>query len=157
MLTGLTRLGIAVAVGAVLAGGPVAAAELPPEEARARVTLHLDHAGELLRHFEAVLEGPCPDLETAAEWRAHLDAEVDRMTLLVARLAEAWEEAKRTGDDDVRRQAKAPRRLAERAPELVNTYRVCAGELVEEIEFLALWRRIERDVPSRRAEIALPR
>ncbi|HEU4439580.1 MAG TPA: hypothetical protein VFT36_10020, partial [Methylomirabilota bacterium] len=77
--------------------------------------------------------------------------------LLLANLEQAWIEAKSTGDDDVRRAAKAPRRRADQARALLDKLSGCASANGASIFPRELWRRIEREVPRRRAEIALPR
>jgi hypothetical protein len=134
-----------------------AADELTAEQARPRVAHHLREAGGLARHFEGVLAAGCPRFATAEEFDAYLDAELDRVVLLLAHLEEAWAEAKRTGDDDVRREAKAPRRQVERAHALLDKLQGCAGEHGRTIAPMSAWRRVEREVPRRQAAIALPR
>jgi hypothetical protein len=78
------------------------------------------------------------------------------MVLLIAHLEEAWIEAKHTGDDDVRRAAKAPRRRVDRARLLLDKLSGCAEGNGASLSPMALWRRVEREVPGRQAEIALP-
>src|SRR5687767_3546061 len=82
----------------------------PAEEARARMEHHLREVSQLADHFEGVMSGGCPRFASPGEWRAYLDGEIERIVLLMAHLEQAWVEAKHTGDDDVRRDAKAPRR-----------------------------------------------
>jgi len=56
----------------------------------------------------------------------------------------------------MRRSAKAPRARVSEAQSLVATRQTCAGDDGATLEPRAIWRRIEREVPRRRAEIALP-
>lgn len=141
-----------VAVGA----GPGTAGRRAPDEAQARVDHHLRQAEPLLRHFRALLDTGCPRLASRAEWDAYVDAEVDRVVLLLARLGEAWTEARQTGDDDVRRSAKAPRKQFQRdAPELLRQLQACAAAHGTTVP-TTLRVRVESEVPQRRAEIALP-
>src|SRR5262249_61686773 len=88
------------------------------EEARPRVEHHLLEADQIVRHFESVLADDCPRFDSAAERRAYVDGEVEQVVLLVAHLEEAWSEAKRTSDKDVRRIAKAPRAPVGQGPQL---------------------------------------
>lgn len=126
------------------------------EEARARVEHHLQEVDRLAAHFESVLGRGCPQFSSVAEWRAYLDTEVERVVLLLANLEQAWIEAKSTGDDDVRRAAKAPRRRADQARALLDKLSGCASANGASIAPRELWRRIEREVPDRQADIALP-
>jgi hypothetical protein len=118
---------------------------------------HLREVERLSEHFETVLGRECPRFASTPEWRAYLDGELDRVVLLIAHLEEAWIEAKRTGDDDVRRTAKAPRKRVDRARALLDKLSGCAEGNGAAFTPMAMWRRIERDVPQRQAEIALPR
>ena len=144
----------------LLAAGMVAPAWAsdgrPPDEVRPRVDHHLRHVEDLAQHFESVLATACPRFATGAEWEHYLDGEVERVVLLVAHVEQAWVEAKTTGDDDVRRVAKAPRRRVEQARVLLDKLSTCASDNGATLNQLALWRRIEREVPRRQAEIALP-
>jgi len=126
------------------------------EEARARMEYHLREANHLSDHFETVMQSECPRFRTPGEWSTYLDTEVERVVTLVAHLEQAWVEAKATGDDEVRRTAKAPRRRADQARALLVKLQGCAQGNGSEISQAALWRRIEREVPERQAEIALP-
>ena len=139
-----------------LAAPALAREERPPEVARARMEHHLARVRELAEHFETVLGRECPRFSTTREWRAYLDAEIDRVVLLIAHLEEAWIEAKYTGDDDVRRDAKAPRKRVDRARALVEKLSGCAEGQGAALSPMSVWRRIEREVPGRQAEIALP-
>ena len=125
------------------------------EEARPRVEHHLLEADQIVRHFESVLAEDCPRFDSAVERRAYVDGEVERVVLLVAHLEEAWSEAKRTPDKDVRRAAKAPRAQVGQAQSLVAKLQTCMGDGAS-LEPRAIWRRVEQEVPRRRAEIALP-
>jgi hypothetical protein len=134
-----------------------AAGDRPAAEVEPRVAHHVRRATELAEHFEALLGDGCPRLATPEEWEGWVEGELDRVVLLVAHVEEAWEEAKTTPDDDVRRAAKVPGRRVRDAQPLVEKLRACAGENGAAFEPGVLWRRIEREVPRRRAEIALPR
>jgi hypothetical protein len=140
---------------AMLAGAGVAHAA-PPETARARVAHHLRQVERLSEHFEDVLGRACPRFPTPAAWDAYVDTETDQLVLLVAHLEQAWIEAKRTGDDDVRRAAKAPRRQTAQGKALVDKLATCAERNGAAFSPLEVWRRVERDVPRRQTEIALP-
>ncbi|HUF91914.1 MAG TPA: hypothetical protein VMR23_06030 [Candidatus Limnocylindria bacterium] len=140
---------------AVVAPGAVAA-ERTPEAARVRVDHHLREVRQLSSHFEGVLAGECRRFASPAEWNAYVDAEVERVVLLMAHMEEAWSEAKQTGDDDVRRHAKTPRRQKERARTLLDKMQRCASDNGADLSPMTLWQRIEHEVPQRRAEIALP-
>jgi len=148
-LTGLIALQ-ALGLAAVASGGDRTA-----EEARPRVAHHLLEADQIVRHFESVLADDCPRFDGAVERRAYVDGEVERVVLLVAHLEEAWSEAKRTSDKDVRRAAKAPRAQVGQAQSLVTKLQTCMGDGAS-LEPRAIWRRVEQEVPRRRAEIALP-
>ena len=113
-------------------------------------------AEQIVRHFESVIAEACPRFDTAAKRRAYVDGEVDRVVLLVAHLEEAWSEAKRTSDKDVRRAAKAPRAQVGQAQSLVTKLESCVNGDGVSLEPRAVWRRVEQEVPRRRAEIALP-
>ena len=124
--------------------------------ARARVEHHLQQVERLSGHFEAVLTDKCPQFPSRAAWDAYLDGETDRLVLLMAHLEQAWLEAKRTGDDDVRRTAKAPRRQSDHIRQLVDKLTTCAEANGASFSPLTVWRRLERDVPKRQTDIALP-
>src|SRR5499427_8897869 len=111
------------------------------EEARPRVEHHLLEADQIVRHFEGVLAEDCPRFDSAAEQRAYVDGEVERVVLLVAHLEEAWSEAKRTSDKDVRRAAKAPRAQVGQAQSLVTKLQTCMGDRAS-LEPRAIWRRV---------------
>jgi hypothetical protein len=121
-----------------------------------RVQHHLHHVQRLGHHFEGVLASGCPRFPSPAAWDTYVEAEMERMVLLVAHLEQAWVEAKRTGDDEVRRTAKAPRRQGDQARQLVDKLVACAEMNGAAFSPLAAWRRVERDVAQRRLEIALP-
>lgn len=128
----------------------------PPEEARTRMEHHLQEVTLLAEHFEGVLSSDCPRFASPTEWRAYLDGEIDRVVLLMAHLEQAWVEAKHTDNDEVRRDAKAPRRRADQARALFDKLSGCAENNGAPFSQGAVWRRIEREVPRRQAEIALP-
>jgi len=148
-LTGLIALQ-ALGLAAISSAGDRTA-----EEARPRVEHHLLEADQIVRHFESVLAEDCPRFDSAVERRAYVDGEVERVVLLVAHLEEAWSEAKRTSDKDVRRAAKAPRAQVGQAQSQVTKLQICMGDGAS-LEPRAIWRRVEQEVPRRRAEIALP-
>ena len=156
-MTVALRLAILGAIAVVVCSGAAAGRDRTAAEAQTRVDHHLRQAEPLVRHFEARLAAGCPRFATAAEWSAYLDGEVHRLVLLLAHLGEAWTEARQTGDDDVRRSAKSPRkRHQESALELLRAVQACAAEHGSTLPTGALRERIEREVPQRRAEIALP-
>lgn len=162
-------LSLVLAVVVLLAAGPARAGgdrppgevrprvEYPAEAVRPRVEYHVRHTADLASHFESVLQADCPRFPSSKEWDAYVDSEVDRMVLLMAHLEQAWEEAKTTGDDDVRRAAKAPRHRINEARALVDKISKCAQMNGTELPVGAIWQRIQREVPRRQAEIALPR
>ena len=143
-------------LGALAAPAAARGPHRPAEVVRARMEHHLGHAQRLAEHFESVLGRECPRFGSTREWRAYLDGEIDRVVLLIAHLEEAWIEAKHTGDDDVRRAAKAPRRRVDRARALLDKLSGCAEGNGASFSPLSVWRRIEREVPQRQADIALP-
>jgi hypothetical protein len=136
-------------------GAPASAAE-DLTEPRARVEHHLREARQIAQHFEEVLTRDCPRFETPDAWYAYIDPEIDRMVTLLAHMDEAWAEAKRTKDDEVRGMAKTPRRMREQARLHVDRLQTCAADNGAVFAPLSVWRRIERELPQRRAAIALP-
>ena len=146
LVLALVRLGTASAAG-----------DRPADEARPRVAHHLRAAGEIAREFEDVLAGECPRFASAGEWDAYLNAKVDRVVTFVAHLDQAWAEAKRTGDKDVRRMAKTPRVNVDRARLLLAKLQACADGNGTSLVPGAVWHRIEREAERRQSEIALPR
>ncbi len=136
---------------------PVAAADdRPADEIRPRVEHHLRAAADVAGELEPVLAAACPHFASPAAWDVYLDGSVERVVTLVAHLDQAWVEAKRTADKDVRREAKAPRRRLDQAQRLVAKLHACADGNGARFEPGAVWRRIERAVPQRQSEIALP-
>ncbi|MBI2203479.1 MAG: hypothetical protein HYU41_06470 [Candidatus Rokubacteria bacterium] len=146
----------AVAVALVVLAVSAAAGGSVPTEPRARVAHHLREVTGLQRHFDGVMRDACPRFASTAEWTRHFEGEVERVVLLLAHLEQAWLEAKRTGDDDVRRTAKAPRQQLANARPLLGKLSDCADDHGVSVSPFSLWRRIEREVPKRQAEIALP-
>lgn len=144
---------------AVLAAGlaGLLAAGLATADPRARVEHHLREVEALGRHFEQVRAAGCPRFASRREWREYFEAEVDRMVLLLAHLEQAWVEAKSSRGDEVRRMAKAPRRRADEARGLLDRYQACAADHGTAFSPLAVWNRIEREVPGRQETIVLPR
>ena len=130
--------------------------ERPADEARVRMQHHLDEVKQLAEHFDGVMSADCPHFASPKEWSAYLDGEIERVVLLVAHLEQAWFEATRTGDDDVRRTAKAPRRRLGQARPLLDKLQTCAQSNGSSFSPVAVWRRIEREVPQRQMDIALP-
>jgi hypothetical protein len=120
------------------------------------VEYHVRHANELVAHFDQMMRNSCPRFGTPAEWDAWVDGEVDRLVLLIAHLEQAWVEAKRTPDDDVRRAAKAPRRRAREARPLLEKLDACARDNGSELAPLPVFLHVQREVPRRQAEIKLP-
>jgi hypothetical protein len=141
-----------------LTGAPALAREphRTAEEARTRMEHHLNEVNQLATHFEGVLKTGCPRFDSSAEWKSYLDSEVERVVTLMAHLEQAWVEAKATGDDEVRRTAKAPRKRVDQARALLDKLQGCAQDNGAQISQADLLRRIEREVPRRQAEIALP-
>ncbi|HKB26315.1 MAG TPA: hypothetical protein VKG64_14835 [Methylomirabilota bacterium] len=133
-----------------------AAGDQPAEEIRPRVEHHLRAAADIAGELEPVLTAACPRFASREAWDAYLDGSVERVVTMVAHLDQAWEEAKRTGDKDVRREAKAPRRRLDQAQRLVAKLHACADGNGARFAPGAVWRRIERAVPQRQSEIALP-
>ena len=152
--------GVATAVVAlVLIALPAFAADrLPAAEIQPRVDHHLREVSRLIQHFETLVGSACPRFPSAAEWNVYVEGEVDQMLLLAAHAEQAWEEAKRTGDKDVRRAAKerGGRRIEE-AGQVVDKLGACAQENGTTFSPGPIYRRLERDLPQRQAEIALPR
>ena len=150
------RAALALAL-TLVTGAPAIATEATSATVRARVDHHLKQVERLSGHFEALLGADCPRFPSRAEWDAYVDTETDGLVLLVAHLEQAWVEAKRTGDDDVRRAAKAPKRQGDQGRALVDKLATCAEMNGASFSPMVVWRRIEREVPRRQAEIALPR
>src|SRR5205085_3553722 len=140
----------------LLTGGAVRADAIAPAEARARVEHHLRHVEQLTGHFEALIAESCQRFPSRIAWDTYIDTETDRLALLLAHLEQAWVEAKRRPDDDVRRAAKAPRRQSDQMRHLADKLTTCAELNGTSFVTQALWRRVEREVPHRQAEIALP-
>jgi hypothetical protein len=136
---------------------PAVAGDLPAEEVRPRVEHHLRAANELADHFDAVVRGGCQRFTTTSQWDAYVNGEMDKVILLAAHVEQAWVEAKTTGDDEVRRAAKAPRRRLDEARALLGMLSACAESNGTTLPTGTLVRQLEREVPRRQAEIALPR
>jgi hypothetical protein len=147
-------LALAVVLG--LGTTPAAAGDRPADEVRPRVEHHLHQAHQLVAHFDTVLRNGCPRFATPGQWQDYMDGEVDRVILLAAHVERAWIEAKATGDKDVRRAAKAPRRRLEEARALFDKLSACAEANGASLPTAILWRRVEREVPRKQVEIALP-
>ena len=147
---------IVLALALVLVAPGAVAAERTPEAARVRVDHHLREVSQLASQVEGVLAHDCRRFASPAEWNAYVDGEIQRVVLLMAHMEQAWMEAKQTGDDDVRRHAKAPRRQKDRARTLLDKMQRCASDNGADFSPMMLWQRIEREVPQRRSEIALP-
>lgn len=143
---------VTVAAQAAMAGP--AARSVP--EARVRVDHHLHEVLNVTGRLGVVLAAPCPTFATAEEWKKFQEARVNDVVLLLAHLEQAWVEAKSVKDDGLRREAKAPRRQVEQGRRLVAKLQTCAEENHASFSPLGVWMRIEREVPQRQAEIALP-
>ena len=150
-------------VGVILACVPFAAqvaiaapASRSVPEARVRVDHHLHEVENVAGRLGVVLAAPCPTFATAEEWTKFQEARVNDVVLLLAHVEQAWIEAKSVKDDDLRREAKAPRRQVEQGRRLVAKLQTCAEENHASFNPLGVWMRIEREVPRRQAEIALP-
>lgn len=152
----MKRPGAALLIAGMLGGVAQAASDLTPDQAWPRVEHHARQAEQLARHFQNLTQTECRRFATPAEWRAYVNGEIDRIVLMVAHVEQAWVEAKRTGDDDVRRAAKAPRRRLDDARALVDKLQGCAADHGTSFGPMQVWRRIEREAPQRQAEIALP-
>jgi hypothetical protein len=152
----LRPLAAAAALVAALAAPALAAGTKPAAQVLPRVEYHLRHIEQLARHFEGVLRSPCPRFATPVEWKGYLDTEVEHVVLLMAHVEQAWVEAKETGDDEVRRAAKAPRRRLEEARALLDKLRTCAGDNGTSFSEAGVWHRIEQEVPRRQAQITQP-
>jgi hypothetical protein len=150
-----TGLAPALLLGAVLAIAPAVAQTV--EQARARVDHHLREVDQIIRHFQEVVTADCPRFQSRGEWRQYFDGEVERMTLLLAHLEQAWIEAKTVGDDGVRRAAKAPRRRVEEARVVLEKLQGCAAGNGASFSPLSVWAKIEREAPRRQEAITLPR
>lgn len=149
----------AVIVALPLMALPALAADREPaSEIRPRVDHHLREVARLIEHFEALVTTECPRFASVAEWNAYLARETDQMLLLAAHAEQAWVEAKRTGDKAVRQAAKSRggRRIEEGIP-VVDKLTTCAEENGITFSPGPVYRRLERDLPQRQAEIALPR
>ena len=153
----LRRVALAAAVLAVL-GIPAAfaAGRKPAAEVMPRVQYHLGEIDTLTQHFEDVIGSPCPHFASSADWDSYFDGEVDRVVLLVAHVNQAWREALQTGDDDVRRAAKAPGKRLQEARTLLDKLQQCAGDNGASFSPMSVWKKIEREVPQRQAEIIQP-
>lgn len=147
----LGLLAVVLTVPAFAAGTKPASQVLP------RVEHHLRHVEDLAQHFEAVMSQPCLHYASPAAFQDYFDSEVERIVLLVAHLEQAWIEAKETGDDEVRRAAKGPRKRLDEARTLLDKLQQCAGDNGTSFSPVAVWRKIEREVPKRQTQIALPK
>ena len=86
----------------------------------------------------------------------YADSDTPLRAVLLGSMTQAWYEATRTGDDDVRRTAKAPRKRMDQARALLDKLQGCAEGNGASFSTMGVWRRIEREVPQRQTEIALP-
>jgi hypothetical protein len=146
----------ALAAGLLGAPGVFGAGQKPAAQVLPRVQYHLQQIDTLTQHFDGVLRSPCPHFASADDWNSYFNGEVDRVVLLVAHVEQAWVEAKQTGDDDVRRAAKAPRKRLDEARGLLDKLQECAGDNGASFSQMGVWRKIEREVPRRQAEITQP-
>jgi hypothetical protein len=132
------------------------AAERSASEARERVTHHLQAVEAVAARLGVVLAEPCPRFQSRPEWEQYQDAQVEDVVLLLAHLKQAWAEAKTVQDEELRREARAPRSRAEEARRLVAKLQNCAAQNDAALDLRGLMNRIEQEVPRRRAEIRLP-
>ena len=152
----MIRLLLAAALTVVMTAQGAASGAKSPDAVRPRVDHHLKQIESLAQHFESIMSADCPRFASTAEWDRYLDGEVQRVVLLMAHVEQAWIEAKTTDDDDVRRVAKSPRKRLDQARTLVGKLSGCADANGSSLNQFGLWRRIEREVPRRQVEIALP-
>ncbi|MBI3636583.1 MAG: hypothetical protein HY216_10310 [Candidatus Rokubacteria bacterium] len=159
----MRRLLLIAACASIVSAGVSSAAEeaamgtkLSGSEIRPRVDYHVRQAEELGSHFDRVILQDCPRFVSSEDWDTWIDGETDQLVSLVAHLEQAWEEAKRTGDDDVRRVAKAPRRRLGEARWLLEKLTTCADHNNALLQPSDIIDRVQRDVPRRQVEIALP-
>jgi hypothetical protein len=145
----MLRVFLVVLLTVAVTGFASASGAKSPDEVRPRVDHHLKEVEALAQHFETVLNASCPRFASPAEWDRYLDSEVERVE-------QAWVEAKTTGDDELRRVAKAPRKRLDQARLLLGKLSGCADANGSPLNQGGLWRRIEREVPQRQIEIALP-
>src|SRR6185295_5296773 len=96
-ILGAMRAAVVLLVLATVAAPAWARDERPPDEARARMEVHLKEVNRLAQHFDGVMATDCPHFGSPREWSAYFDGEIDRVVLLVAHLEQAWYEATRTG------------------------------------------------------------
>lgn len=150
-------LGLLVAALILGAAGAADANREAAADIQPRVDHHIRELGALIQHFEAFVAGECPRFDTVSEWNAYAEREIDSILLMIAHAEQAWAEAKRTGDDDVRRSAKAPRRRLDEAPQILHKLVACAETNGARLSPGAVVSRIERELPRRQSEIALPR
>ena len=68
---------------------PALADVLPAAAARVRVEHHLQYVERLSTHFESMLTGSCPRFPSREAWDAYVEAESDRLVLLLAHLEQA--------------------------------------------------------------------
>ena len=129
-----------------------AAADIQP-----RVDHHIKQVNAQIQHFETFVASECRHFDTPEAWNTYAEAEIARMLDMVAHAEQAWLEAKRTGDDTVRQSAKAPRRRLDQAPQILQKLVTCAETNGVTLNPGSVYRRIERDLPRRQSEIALPR
>ncbi len=141
------------AVAQVSVAGPV---ERSLPEARARVEHHLHEVEVVAGRLGTVLSEPCTRFPTRDEWTHFQEAQLDDVVLLLAHLEQAWIEAKAGRDAALRREAKAPKRRTADGQRFVEKFQTCAAENDASFDPFELWRRIEREIPPRQAEIALP-
>jgi len=152
----MIHLLLAAALTVVMTAQASASGAKSPDAVRPRVDHHLKQVESLAQHFESVMSADCPRFASTAEWNRYLDGEIQRVVLLMAHVEQAWIEAKTTDDDDLRRVAKSPRKRLDQARTLVGKLSGCADANGASLNQLGLWRRIEREVPQRQVEIALP-
>jgi hypothetical protein len=125
--------------------------------ARDRVEFHLERIRNLAAHFQRRLVEPCPRFPTPAEWDAFLDAEVGQAVLLAAHIKEAGTIARRSREEDLIRAVDVPQARGQEARGLAEKVEACARDNGATVDLMKIARRVQRELPRRRAEIRLPR
>jgi hypothetical protein len=124
---------------------------------RDRVEFHLERVRALTDHFQRWLAEPCPRFATRSEWDEFLDAEIGQAVLLAAHLREASTIARRSREEDLIRAAQAPEGRFPEARGMADKVEACARDNGATVDIMRIVRRVQRELPQRRAEIRLPR
>ncbi len=152
----VVRAGACAVVLIAVSTASTGAAERSVSEARERVNHHLREVEAVAARLGVVLAEPCPRFQSRAEWEQYEDARVEDVVLLLAHLKQASAEAKTVQDEELRREARAPRSRADEARRLVAKLQGCAAANDAALDLVGLMHRIEQEIPRRRAEIRLP-